>query len=297
MSHKKYKILVLGANGMLGSTLLNFLSLNHIVEATARQELQQPSVHAGFGVSAQDADLKKFENLIKSFQPDFVINCIGVVKQREESKSHAHSILINSLWPHLLLQMCQKLGTKLIHFSTDCIFSGQSGNYLESSPSDAQDLYGVSKFMGELNDAIALTLRTSIVGHEVQSNYSLIDWFLSQQGSCYGFTKAMYSGLTTVEVAHFLDRFALDAFADKKISGVYHLSSSAISKYDLLKIVAQVYQKNIEIKENKDFAIDRTLDSSKLQKILHYTPPSWQQQIEELHNYYKKINKLSERDV
>lgn len=294
-SFKNSKVLILGAQGMLGSTLFHVLNQkNYNVIGTVRKSSDSKSVFSkniltGYAVSGQLDDIKKFENLIQTEKPDFVINCIGIIKQLEESKDKSLSIQINSLWPHTLSALCKKSGTHLIHFSTDCVFSGNKGNYKENDPADARDVYGLTKYLGEVDDLNAVTLRTSIVGHELTTNRSLFDWFLSQGKSCAGYTRAMYSGLTTQEIANFLDAVLFPAIKRGQIYGLYHLSSEPISKFDLLKLVARVYEKQIEIKADEDFVMDRTLDSTLIQKKLGYMAPSWEKQIQDLFVYYKNF--------
>ncbi len=287
---KNYKVLILGAQGMLGSTLFHvFRQKNHHVIGTVRKSSTLKNILGGYAVSSQLDDIQKFENLIKIEQPDFVVNCIGIIKQLEESKDKSLSIQINSLWPHTIGEICKKLDTHLIHFSTDCVFSGNKGNYKEDDLADARDVYGLTKYLGEVSHSNAVTLRTSIVGHELVSNRSLFDWFLSQTESCAGYTKAMYSGLTTLEMAQFLDSYLFPKLKSGQIQGLYHLSSDPISKFDLLKIVARIYEKQIEITADETFVIDRTLNSARIKEKLGYTSPSWEKQVQDLFIYYKNF--------
>lgn len=272
------KILILGATGMLGHTLLAKLSKNHEVVGTSRKTHTHPQIQSGLLASAQKQHLKAFKDLIDDFKPDFVINCIGAIKQYD--LPHTHFIEINSLWPHLVAEMCQN--TKLIHFSTDCVFTGQKGNYTELDTPDAQDMYGLSKNLGELKDyKNALTLRTSIIGHEQNSQVSLLEWFLSQQKECKGFSRAIFSGFPTTEVAEILDSHIFQAM-QKGLNGLYHFSAEPISKYELLKLIKDIYQKNIEIHKEDNFKIDRSLNSDKLRSELSFSPKPWPQMIEEM---------------
>jgi len=230
------KIVLLGANGMLGHSLFHELSKTHAVWGTVRSQKWNIKLMDGFDVHNLSVVAKQIENT----KPDFVINCIGIIKQLKASKDKIASIEVNSLWPHQLAEICEKHNAKMVHFSTDCIFSGQKGNYTEADLADARDTYGLSKFMGEVDYPHTLTLRTSIIGHELNSNVSLIDWFLSQQNECKGYTKAIYTGFPTVVVANFLNDYVFKNF----ISGVYHFSSEPITKYELLNLVAKEYGKN-----------------------------------------------------
>lgn len=273
------KIIIFGASGMLGHILYSELKKNHEVIGTTRNEKWHSDLHTSYDIS----DLKKIERLISDYRPDFVINCIGIIKQLKESKDQILSIEVNSLWPHRLAELCERHSAKMIHFSTDCVFSGAKGNYIESDLADARDTYGLSKYMGEVNYPHTLTLRTSIIGHELNSNVSLIDWFLSQKNDCKGFTHAIYSGLPTVVVAHILE----DVIFKKFISGVYHFSSESINKYDLLKLVAKEYEKKISINASDELKIDRSLNSNHLRQELNWQPESWPSMIKQMHEHYK----------
>lgn len=272
------KILILGASGMLGHALYSELKKKHEVWGTVRSKKWHPTLLEGFDVD----NLIKIDELVAQVKPDFVINCIGIIKQLKASKDKIASIEVNSLWPHRLAEICERHNAKMIHFSTDCVFSGAKGNYIESDLADARDTYGLSKFMGEVDYPHTLTLITSIIGHELSSNVSLVDWFLSQKVECKGFTKAIYSGFPTVVVAKFLSDYIFNNF----ISGVYHFSSDPISKYDLLKLVAQEYKKDIIIHPSDELVIDRSLNSDRLRKELNFQPQSWPEMIKMMHEQY-----------
>ncbi len=168
----------------------------------------------------------------------------------------------------------------MIHISTDCIFSGSKGNYTEADLSDATDLYGRTKYLGEVEYPHCVTLRTSIIGHELKTDLSLIDWFLNQTGIVKGFTKAMYTGFPTIEMERIITNSVIP---NETLSGTYQVSSAPISKYDLLSLVKSVYKKQIDIERFDDFAIDRSLDSSKFQLATGYKPPSWDEMIEDMY--------------
>ena len=169
-------------------------------------------------------DVKEFDTLehaLVEAKPDVVINCIGLIKQHDISKQHVEAIEINALLPHKIAQVCDTLSARLIHFSTDCVFDGKTGNYVESDLPTATDLYGRSKCLGEVNYSNHVTLRTSIIGHELKSSVSLVDWFLSQEGTVRGFSKAIFSGLPTAYVAKVLQEYVL---TNPSLSGLYQLS-------------------------------------------------------------------------
>jgi len=230
-------------------------------------------------------DLSALEHAISEVRPDVVINCIGLIKQHSISKQHVDAVKVNSLLPHELASICENHGAKLIHFSTDCVFDGTKGNYCESDLPTARDLYGRSKCLGEVDYSPHLTFRTSIIGHELSSNVSLIDWFLGQSGSAKGFSKAVFSGLPTCIIAKFLAEKILPT---SDLTGLYHLSVEPIDKYTLLKLVAETYGKKIEINESCELVIDRSLDSSVLRKKIDYQVPTWEELIAQMHSDYLK---------
>jgi dTDP-4-dehydrorhamnose reductase len=186
------------------------------------------------------------------------------------------------LLPHRLAGLCELVGARLVHMSTDCVFSGKKGDYHESDPSDAEDLYGKSKFLGEVVYPHAITLRTSIIGHELQGARSLIDWFLSQERQCKGYTKAIYSGMPTVVLAQ-LVRDVIIPQTD--LTGLYHVAAKPISKFDLLRLVADVYGKTIEIIPDDKLVIDRSLNAERFRDATGYVAPGWPKLIELMHTY------------
>ena len=273
------KILIFGASGMLGHALYSELKKNHEVWGTVRTQKGNPNLLEGYSVD----NISKINELVAELKPDYVINCIGIIKQLKASKDKITSLEVNSLWPHRLAEICEAHHAKMIHFSTDCVFSGAKGNYLESDLADARDTYGLSKFMGEVDYPHALTLRTSIIGHELESSVSLVDWFLSQKNECKGFTKAIYSGFPTVVVAKFLNDYIFNNF----ISGVYHFSSEPINKYELLKLIAKEYKKEITIHASEDLVIDRSLNSDRLRNKINFKPQSWPEMVKIMHEQYE----------
>jgi dTDP-4-dehydrorhamnose reductase len=285
------KILVLGASGMLGSAMFRilFVAENLQVIGSLRSSSyrkhfpasMQQSLYSGVDVKCMD-DLAAF---IANQRPNVIINCIGLVKQLSSSKDPLQAIAINSLLPHRLAYMCQLANARLIHFSTDCVFSGNKGSYIESDLSDAEDLYGKSKFLGEVSAPHAVTVRTSIIGHELESKNGLIDWFLSNSGSIKGFTKMIFSGLPTNELAGIVRDYILK---DKSLHGVYHVSSKAISKYQLLAIVADVYGKEIQIAPDDEVVLDRSLVSTRFRELTGYSPPEWRDLVQSMYSYSQK---------
>jgi len=285
------RILVLGVSGMLGNAVFRFLSeLNiHQVYGTARNNNIKEYIHSDYcenvitGLDVLDHD--SLLDVIGEIKPDVIVNCIGLVKQLVEANNPLVVLPINSLLPHRLSKICDLIDARLIHFSTDCVFSGENGLYTESDISDARDLYGKSKYIGEVNNnSNTITLRTSIIGHELSSNHSLINWFLSQTNSIKGFDKFIFSGLPTVELASIISNYILP---NDNLFGLYHVSSDPISKYDLLVLVAEIYGKNIEIIRDKEIILNRSLDSERFQKETGYIPPKWDDLIRFMHSYHQ----------
>lgn len=268
---------------MLGHVLYSELKHRHDVFGTVRKDKWDKDIFVGYSAG----DLNKFHELLGELNLDIVINCIGAIKQRNSGKDKAASIQINSLWPHQLADLCAFHKIKLVHISTDCVFSGQQGDYRETDFTDSRDTYGLSKLMGEVEYDHALTLRTSIIGHEINTNLSLIDWFLSQENHCRGFSKAIFSGFPTISIARILEDYVLERLMKGEISGLYHLSSDPISKYELLGKVARVYGKDITIEKDEAFVIDRSLNSDLFRKTFNFRPKPWDELIEEMHQSYE----------
>lgn len=273
---------------MLGSTLLRYLSSQSAVEVygTTRSfhsirnlpEALQAHVSLNVDVENTDHPLKVFAEV----RPDVVLNCVGIVKQLSEANDALTAIPINSLLPHRLAKLCAASGARLIHFSTDCVFCGSKGLYAECDTPDAVDLYGRSKLLGEVDYGNAITLRTSLIGHELTGNRSLLSWFLSQSGRVKGFRRAIFSGLPTVEIARVVHEHVLP---NPDLCGLYHLSVDPISKFDLLRLVADVYGKSIEIIPDDELVIDRSLDSSRLHAATGFLVKPWPELVQAMHAF------------
>lgn len=274
------KILILGIQGMLGNTLFQFLSTTdkYKVYGTQRREILTDTE---FILQLDVLDTDNLQQVMLDVKPELVINCTGVIKQKHQAIDPLKIIPINSLFPHRIAHLCQLSAARLVHISTDCIFSGTQGNYVENTPMDASDLYGMSKYLGEVgNLSNTLTLRTSIIGHATYSNLQLVDWFLEQKGSIHGYRKAIFSGIPTIEIARIFHRYIIQ---NSSLCGIYHLSADAISKYDLLKIIKQVYNKDIEIIPDDKVEIDRSLNSSRFRDATGYQPPKWPELVSAMH--------------
>ena len=285
------KILILGVTGMLGNAVFRTFSADvaHETWGTLRSGMalrhypKQSHARLLSGVDVLDQDA--LVAVLARVQPDVVINCVGLIKQLADAKDPLTALPINAMLPHRLARLCALSGARLIHVSTDCVFSGRKGMYQESDLSDAEDLYGKSKYIGELHDLPnAITLRTSIIGHELGSSYALVDWFLSQQGSVKGFTKAIFSGLPTVELARVMRDFVVP---HPELNGLYHVAAEPVDKFSLLTQVAAQYGKQIEIHPDDALVIDRSLDGSRFREATGYVAPAWPELIRRMHEVRK----------
>jgi len=278
MTDKKAKVLVLGTTGMLGNAVLRLFaqSAEYEVVGSARSTSALrllPSSLSGRVICG--VDVENMDNLISLFtkaRPDVVINCIGLVKQLADANDPLAAIPINALLPHRLARLCGMTNARLVHMSTDCIFSGAKGMYTEADESDAKDLYGRSKYLGEVDYPNAITLRTSIIGHELSGAHSLVGWFLAQQDSARGFRRAIFSGLPTVELARVIRDYVMP---QPDLHGVYHVSAEPINKFDLLTLIAKAYGKTIDIVPDDKLVIDRSLDSSRFRVATGYQSQPW----------------------
>jgi dTDP-4-dehydrorhamnose reductase len=279
------RILILGGDGMLGHQLLRHFSGRHDVRVTLRQGREAYEVHRLFdpattfyGVDATRTDA--LLQILAEFRPEAVVNAVGIVKQRPEAKSVIPSLEINSLLPHRLALLCRTVGARLIHFSTDCVFSGRRGHYRETDQPDAEDLYGRTKLLGEVTEPHCLTLRTSMIGPELSRKTGLLEWFLAQRGQTVkGFTRAIFSGFPTPELARIVELVLLDAPA---IRGLYHVAAQPISKHDLLTLVRERLRLPIVIERDETFECDRSLDASRFCRDTGYSPPAWEAMIDNL---------------
>jgi dTDP-4-dehydrorhamnose reductase len=280
------KVLVLGATGMLGSAVLRFFAQRqrYAVAGSVRAgrdllpaELRDCVIE---GVDATDFD--HVARLFDTAEPDVVINCIGVVKQLAEADDPLVALPINSLLPHRLARLCESRGARLLHVSTDCVFSGKKEMYTEADSPDAEDLYGRSKLLGEVDYPHAVTLRTSIIGHELKSAHGLLEWFLAQSSRVHGYTKAVFSGFPTVEIALVMHDYILET---PGLRGVYHVSSDPITKYALLKLISRAYGHEIEIDPDDRIVIDRSLDSTRFRAATGYVPPPWPELVDRMRRF------------
>lgn len=278
----KKKVLIFGSSGMLGHTLFHELSKSPFLDVHGTIRGQGKSKNVLEKIDAYD--FNSIKNAFEKIKPDIVINCIGLIKQLPESNDPEKAIYMNSLFPHRLAKVCKDFNSRMIHFSTDCVFSGKKGNYKEGDFSDADDLYGKTKFLGEVNYPNTITMRTSIIGHEINTKFGLVEWFLSQEDSVKGYKKAIFSGFPTIEIARIIDKYIIP---NASLTGLYHVSAEPISKHDLLKLISDIYKKKVKIVSDSDIICDRSLDSSKFREETGYLPPSWDNLIKNMFLSYK----------
>jgi dTDP-4-dehydrorhamnose reductase len=283
------RVLILGGDGMLGHQLLRDLSRIHDVRVTLRQErsayrpfklFTEANSYTGVDVRVTD----RLIGVFAEFHPDTVINAVGVVKQRSDGLDPIPNLEINALLPHRLAAICTAMRAHLIHISTDCVFSGKTGHYKETDQPDPIDVYGHSKLLGEVIFPGCITLRTSIIGLELSRKTSLLEWFLAQSGHAYGYTKAIFSGFTTMELSRVVERLMVNF---PQSAGIYHVSSNPISKYDLLDLIRVKFNLPINLIPDQEFHCDRSLDSSRFRKDFQYAPASWELMIDELATDYR----------
>ena len=284
------RILILGGDGMLGHQLLLRLRAGHDARATLRQDAAAYAAwpmfgpdSAVFGVDVRDTG--RLEKVLAEFRPQAVVNAVGIVKQRPQASEAIASIEINSLLPHRLALLCGAAGARLVHMSTDCVFSGERGGYTEADACDARDLYGLSKHLGEVTATGCLTLRTSIIGPELARKTGLLEWFLAQRGGVNGYTGAIFSGFTTLEMARIIERILV---SHRGLSGLFHVASKPISKFDLLVAIRDALELELRIAPYSDFRCDRSLDPARFARETGYVAPAWAEMVAELAQALKR---------
>lgn len=270
---------------MLGHKLIQQWSNKFDVWATVRASLSQYSGISSFDESklfcnVDVTDIQSVERAVSSVKPDVIINAAGIIKQKRSAKDVEATLKVNSIFPNLLADVAERYNSRLFCISTDCVFDGVDGNYSEEDVPNARDLYGRSKILGEVEKPNCLTLRTSIIGHELGTSHSLIDWFLGNEGQTVrGFVNAVYSGFPTVVFAEILADLILN---HENLEGLYHVSSDPINKFELLQLVKTAYKVDIDIEPFEDFKIDRSLNSSKFRREVGFDPSSWDKMIERM---------------
>lgn len=288
MTNQPTRVLVLGASGMLGNAVFrlfaqspSFLTMGSLRSTNLLRYLAK-DLHDRVICGVDVENLDSLTGLFAKSRPDVVINCIGLVKQLAAADDPLVVIPVNALLPHRLARLCEVAGARLVHISTDCVFSGVKGMYTEADVSDAKDLYGRSKYIGEVDYPHAITLRTSIIGHELSGSQSLVSWFLAQQEAVRGFRRTIFSGLPTVELALVIRDYVIPR---PQLHGLYHVSAKAINKYELLRLVANAYGKSVEIHPDDQLVIDRSLDSTLFCQATDYHPKEWSELIQLMHDF------------
>ncbi len=281
------KVLILGANGMLGHKLYQVLTQEDRLDVCGtirgvKNQLPQCIAYINLGM------LELFEHmetcrdeiwyeLISGINPDVVINCIGII----DKGANAYDMLrVNSLFPLQLKLLCANTDTRLIHISTDCVFSGDEGGYTEGSPADATDVYGKTKYLGEVTGDNVLTIRTSIIGRETVRSRGLLEWFISNRGGTVnGYDNAIFSGFPTVTFAGIIKDIILN---HPGLHGLYHIAAEPINKYALLSMIDSPMDLGIKIVRLPAFRCDRSLNATKFNKATGFKPRPWGIMLDEL---------------
>lgn len=285
------RVLILGGNGMLGHAAYQSFKGSFEVYTTIRCSFSEAGRFDIFdekktfsGVCAEDFPV--FEKIVNTVKPDVILNCIGIVKQLKEAANPIKSIEINSLFPHKLAVLCGANKCRLIHLSSDCVFSGKRGGYAEDDTPDPLDLYGLTKLLGEVTEEKSLTIRTSMIGRELGTQHGLLEWFLSQDDkSVKGYTNVIFSGFTTIALCAAIKNIIVNHAG---LKGLYHLSSQPISKYKLLFLIKESLGLKTRIIPDDELKCDRSLDSSKFRRETAYYSPSWEDMIKEMREQIKK---------
>ena len=281
---------MLGSNGMIGSAIYKRLydetSLQVFggIRCLGTKKFFPAPLQMNLVDCGDLTNLKSLPLILGKVNPEIVINCAGLTKHKKEADIPEIAMPINAIMPHQFSSACDDRGIRFIHISSDCVFSGAKGGYVEGDLPDASDLYGRTKALGEVIQGNAITLRTSTIGHELHSNYGLLEWFLSQNKECQGFSKAIFSGLPSIVIAEVILDFVLP---NPELSGLYHVSAEPINKYDLLSLIANIYGKKIDIKQDREFIIDRSLNYKKFKAATGYVPAAWPDLIETMYKNYK----------
>jgi dTDP-4-dehydrorhamnose reductase len=280
-------VLVLGVNGLIGSSVFRILSESKSLKVYGTVRRKSTSFENSNIFDSVDAfNIQLIYDLLIKKNIHFVVNCIGLTKHKELTNSIFDSVYLNAVFPHKLAFYAQKSNAKLIHISSDCVFSGKDGNYSEDSKCDALDIYGVTKYLGELSESQGLTIRTSTIGHELGTSFGLLDWFISQK-RCSGYSNAFFSGTTTLELAKNIKRIILEY---SNLSGVYNIGGNKISKFDLLTKINAIYKLGIDIKYDDSFIIDRSYSSVKYFKATGYIQTNWDDLISDMKEDFLAAN-------
>jgi dTDP-4-dehydrorhamnose reductase len=270
---------------MLGHKLYQELGRTHDVFGSVRTDF---AAVERFGIFEKSrifehidaTDRNSVSAVIDQARPDCVINAVGVIKQIPTARDPEAMVALNSVFPRELARMAADTGIRLVSISTDCVYDGSRGNYSEADEPDARDLYGMSKLLGEVDGTNCLTIRTSMIGRELGTSHSIVEWFLAHRGGDVpGFRKAIYSGFSTMEVARIIESIVTDF---PGLNGVYNVGSDPISKFELLTLLNEAFAANVRIEPSDELAIDRSLNSSRFRTVTGYVPPAWPEMVAEM---------------
>ena len=275
-------VMVLGASGMIGRTMFQVLSQRlgwQVIGSVRANKFDGIAPGRVFtGVDLGDPD--HLARLFHKAKPNVVINCSGLTKHVPDGNDPIPALIMNALLPHRLAELCAIAGARLIHVSTDCVFSGKLGNYREEDSPDSVDVYGKTKALGEVIEGNVITLRTSTLGHEYRTSFGLLEWFLAQK-ECKGYRHAIFSGLPAVEFAHVVRDLVI---TNSNLRGLFHVGAAAIDKLSLLQLIAKVYQSNTKIFVDEVIHIDRSLNIEKFSLATGYRPATWPELIEAMYH-------------
>jgi dTDP-4-dehydrorhamnose reductase len=286
------KTLILGASGMLGSAVIRVLSDMHketifgTIGSINSKKFFTPKIAQNLLVGCNVLNYDELASIFDKVNPTLVINCISLNKSLLKKNDPLLMIPIYSQLPHQLSKLCKDTGARLIQISTDGVFSGKKGDYIETDLKDSEDMYGMTKALGEVDDTHAVTIRTSIIGHELNSKNGLVEWFLSQNEECECFSDVIFSGFPTVVLAEIIRDFIMP---NKDLNGIYHVASKPISKCNLLKLIMEEYGLKIKLIPNNKTRIDRSLNADRFKLATGYIPPDWKNLIKSMHLYRQKF--------
>ncbi len=278
------KVLILGSSGLLGNTLKIFLKEKKIrLYFISKKKTSKSNLNL-----RNFKNFKKLEQIIKKINPKYIINCIGVTHHRKTNENKINTKFINSTLPLYLSKLCLEYKIYLVHISTDCVFSGKSGNYSEKSRKNPIGYYGLTKSKGEVKNRYTTTIRTSFIGPEVKTKNQLLNWFLAQKNEIKGFDKAFFSGLTSLELSNIIYTYFLKKHFFYNF--ILNIGGPKISKYKLLLLISKIFKKKIIIKKFSKLKIDRSLNSKKFRKLSKYKMKKWDKMLVELKNFMIKNN-------
>ena len=285
------KVLVLGIDGMIGHKIAQSIQNNYELIGTSRKDIKNQDIGLNQGKIVKYDFLKhNLESLLKNVSPSVIINCVGITPRRGINESIKNFELLNSKLPHFIDNWTKLNKSKLIHFSTDCVYSGDKGNYYEESNTDAKDTYGITKAKGEINNNHSLTLRSSMIGRELINFTELFEWLYSmREKSVEGYSQVIYSGITTFRKGKIINKILKN---NVSLSGLFNISSIPISKHELLQKLSNAFDLNVDINENKNIKSNKVLISKKFTEITGINPPDWDELIEEFKMDCEKFKSL-----